>query len=405
VFAYALAAWALLRNLLAFQLARAEMVVRGEGRAASAAGAAPHSAAPAAVRVLTVGVVAAVVVLVLLLVLGAAASTAWQFTAQEEALVEAALAAAGARAPLRRRSAPSAPLGTGKKRAGGPALPARAGAPPLAVSGNPLHARGGAPAPASALTQALARASLRSLEARGIIVGASGAVHYPTPPKGKRARAAYVAPWTPEEEAMAAHLSKLVAAGALPPLLSAEAEELLPARAPPPGDALPEKRRPPLHPALRAGGVPCAACVTEGGATLFLDGPGGPALEQGWQRFDLAEEAWYVCVEPPYYTEAPPPPRWEPPYAPLPGAEVPVPHAPRINPQDRFVVGEAGERHYYDPQSGEVMLAGWRAVTDGVDHWYGHANHRGSSWVAPLLHPAASPGSVFRRAAEGGGSA
>jgi len=72
---------------------------------------------------------------------------------------------------------------------------------------------------------------------------------------------------------------------------------------------------------------------------------------------------------------------------------------------DIDVVGEAGERHYYDPQSGEVMLAGWRAVTDGVDHWYGHANHRGSSWVAPLLHPAASPGSVFRRAAEGGGSA
>ena len=244
---------------------------------------------------------------------------------------------------------------------------------------------------------------MRALEARGIIIAASGRVHFPKPKGKKRGGAPGKVPWTPEDEAMAHHLSRLVACGALPPRLSAEAEALLPSR--PPLPPLPEKRLPPLHPALRAGGVPCAECVQEGGATLFLDGPGGPALEQGWQRFDLNEEAWYVCVEPPYYTESPPPPKWEPPYAPLPPFGGPLPHAPRINPLDKFVVGEGGERHYFDPRSGEPMLAGWRAVTDGVDHWYGHANHRGSSWVAPLLLAQGNPVSHFRRAlaAEGGG--
>jgi hypothetical protein len=139
--------------------------------------------------------------------------------------------------------------------------------------------------------------------------------------------------------------------------------------------------------------------VIEGGQVYYLDGPGGPALAPGWQRYtthppEVGESAalghiWYVCVVPPYLTESPPAPQWEPPYAeaPPPGS-APPPYHPRINPRDGYVVSEEGSgRHYYDPVSRELMQEGWRAVSDGVDTWYGHRVIQGGLWEPPLLNP------------------
>jgi len=87
-------------------------------------------------------------------------------------------------------------------------------------------------------------------------------------------------------------------------------------------------------------------------------------------------------------TNNPPPPQWDPPYANIPeGAYVTPPFHARINPRDGFVVGEQGGKHFYDPASKELLQEGWRAVTDGVDTWYGHRIIKGGLWKAPLLNP------------------
>ncbi len=141
--------------------------------------------------------------------------------------------------------------------------------------------------------------------------------------------------------------------------------------------------------------------MIEHGQVYYLDGPGGPALAPGWQRYtthppDVGESAtlgnvWYVCVVPQYMTADPPQPQWDPPYAelPPPSATTPgTPYHPRIDPRDAFVANEdTGGRHYYDPVSRELMQEGWRAVRDGVDVWYGHRIIKGGLWQAPLLNP------------------
>jgi len=160
---------------------------------------------------------------------------------------------------------------------------------------------------------------------------------------------------------------------------------------------------PPLHPEIRkAGAKAFNKRVVEGGQVYFLDGPEGPALAAGWQRFSdsgegegegeggnatkaAASSVWYVCVAPQYLSETPPPPQWEPPYAPLPDLSTPLPYHPRINPLDKFMEVEGVGRCYLDPISKEPMKPGWRAVTNGVDVWYGSKAVKGSVWVAPLL--------------------
>lgn len=121
----------------------------------------------------------------------------------------------------------------------------------------------------------------------------------------------------------------------------------------------------------------------------FLDGLGGPALTPGWQRYSDAEneaDIWYVCVIPPYLTDTPPPPQWDPPYAPLPGMLQTPPYHPRINPLDKFVTLEDGSKCYMDPVSGEPLKVGWRAITDGVELWYVSRGQK-PLWVAPLYSP------------------
>lgn len=96
---------------------------------------------------------------------------------------------------------------------------------------------------------------------------------------------------------------------------------------------------------------------------------------------------WYVCVMPPYKTDSPPAPQWEPPYADIPeGGSASTPFHPRIDPRDGFVVTEEGGRHYYDPATKELLKEGWRAVHDGVDLWYGHRIIKGGLWDPPLLN-------------------
>lgn len=122
---------------------------------------------------------------------------------------------------------------------------------------------------------------------------------------------------------------------------------------------------------------------------FYLDGPGGPALSPGWQRYSDPRDGavvWYVCVVPPYLTDTPPQPQWDPPFAPIPPpSSIPPPFYPRINPSEEFVVGDRGAKHYLDPKSGELLQEGWRAVTDGVDTWYGNKVVGGGSWKAPIL--------------------
>jgi len=146
------------------------------------------------------------------------------------------------------------------------------------------------------------------------------------------------------------------------------------------------------------GGIPCLERVIEGGQVLYLDGPSGPALAPGWQRFSSSSssgggsgsgektEWWYVCVVPPYLTETPPQPQWDPPYAPVPPLHsLPLPFHPRIDPDEKSLVGEDGVKYYYDPRSGSLLQKGWRAVTDGVDTWFGNSQVEGGVWKAPIL--------------------
>ena len=181
----------------------------------------------------------------------------------------------------------------------------------------------------------------------------------------------------------------------LPAALTASAARRAPTM---PTLALPPHLSPPATAtATSSAGFPCTDRVIEGGQVYYLDGPGGPALAPGWQRYtthapDVGEEAamghvWYVCVVPPYKTDSPPAPQWEPPYADIPDAPgTRIPFHPRIDPRDGFVVTEEGGRHYYDPASKELLKEGWRAVHDGVDMWYGHRIIKGGLWDAPLLN-------------------
>ena len=89
----------------------------------------------------------------------------------------------------------------------------------------------------------------------------------------------------------------------------------------------------------------------------FLDGPGGPALAPGWQRFtspgeaqadgeaeaEAEEEVWYACIAPPpYLTASAQLPVYEPPYAPLPGFAVLPPFHARVVGGERYEEGEGG---------------------------------------------------------------
>lgn len=126
---------------------------------------------------------------------------------------------------------------------------------------------------------------------------------------------------------------------------------------------------------------------------LFLDGPGGPALARGWQKFTsvpsrgAAAQHWYVCTGAGAGADKA---VWDPPYAPIPSAQqlaagaAPLPYHPRINGSEKYVADAGGARHYFDPRSGQLLAAGWRSVTDGVEVWFGNAEEGKSTWEAPL---------------------